>query len=68
MIKKDTTVQTTKLGNPIASSKNKKNTKNNRSKTGTSTEEKAFSRMETVRFFSGLLLLVVSLIALLAYT
>lgn len=69
MIKKSATVQTTKLGNPIAGNKTTKTARNKRNKKGDMTEdEKSFSRIETVRFFSGLLLLVISLIILLAYT
>ena len=67
MGKKDATIQTTKLGNQISGKKTQKQTKGN-SKDKSGNDDKAFSRNETIRFFSGLLLLVVSLIMLLAYT
>lgn len=67
MGKKDATIQTTKLGNQISGKKTQKQTKGN-SKDKNGNDDKAFSRNETIRFFSGLLLLVVSLIMLLAYT
>ena len=67
MGKKDATIQTTKLGNQISGKKTQKQTKGN-SKNKNGNDDKAFSRNETIRFFSGLLLLVVSLIMLLAYT